>query len=548
MPRSSLWLRFVATFALASGVAAAGVAETDIAAPDAAPAPVPEPGDRIGTIYFKISDIFDTSKPGENKALYRLANRLHIDTKEDALRSQLLFAEGDLYSQRVVDETARALRRLRYIREPRIRVVSRHDGLVDLEVSASDVWTLSPGISYGRKGGASHSSAEFEDFNLFGTGKRLSLGVKSDVDRTSKAFHYVDPNVLGSRWTTELGYSDNNDGNTLEFDLQRPFYSFDTRWTAGASFFDDDGVQHRYSLGKRADEYRRQMRDADMHFGTSEGWDNGWVRRFTVGMRLDERRFSDAAGYAPSAILPTDHRFSYPYAGVEFIQDDYATDVNVDQIERTEDFAFGRRFMAEVGYSNSIFGADESATLVRAEASRGWRLQPQHSLFLGASFSGRYEAGATRNSILSAAARYYWRTSPNTMFAASLSGDVGHALDLDNELTLGGDNGLRGYPLRYQTGNSRALLTLEERFYTNWYPFRLFHIGGAVFTDIGRSFGPSAIDVPNLGTLRDVGFGLRFSNSRSALANVLHLDVAFPLDGDSSIKNVQFLIETKRSF
>ena len=113
---------------------------------------------------------------------------------------------------------------------------------------------------------------------------------------------------------------------------------------------------------------------------------------------------------------------------------------------------------------------------------------------------------------------------------------------------LGGDNGLRGYPLRYQTGNSRALLTLEERFYTNWYPFRLFHVGGAVFADVGRSFGQSAIDVPNLGTLRDVGFGLRFSNSRSALANVLHIDFAFPLDGDSSIKNIQFLVGTQRSF
>jgi hypothetical protein len=90
-------------------------------------------------------------------------------------------------------------------------------------------------------------------------------------------------------------------------------------------------------------------------------------------------------------------------------------------------------------------------------------------------------------------------------------------------------------------------LSLEERFYTGWYPFRLFHVGGAVFADIGRSLGRDALDTPNLGTLRDVGFGLRFSNSRSALANVLHLDVAFPLD-DNSIRNVQFLIESKRSF
>ena len=44
------------------------------------------------------------------------------------------------------------------------------------------------------------------------------------------------------------------------------------------------------------------------------------------------------------------------------------------------------------------------------------------------------------------------------------------------------------------------------------------------------------------------GVGLRLGNSRSALGNVVHVDLAVPLDGDASIKNVQFVIETKRSF
>jgi len=543
MARSPLPALLVLSLALASSAVSA-----DIAAPETGPAAVAVDGDRIGTITFRIGDIFDTTKPGENKALYRLANRLHIDTREQALRAQLLFGEGDLYSQRVVDETERALRRLRYIREPRIRVIGRHDGLVDLEVAATDVWTLSPGFSFGRKGGANHSGVEFDDFNVFGTGKRLSLGVHSDVDRTSKSFLYIDPNVFGSRWTTEVGYSNNNDGDSMMLDVERPFFSFDTHWTAGVSLSSDDGLQHRYSLGKRFDAYRREMREADLHFGTSRGWEGGWVRRFTAGLRFDEKQFSEAPGAAPIGLLPTDRTFAYPYAGLEFIQDDFTTDTNVDQIERTEDFAFGRRFDVELGYADSAFGGDTSAALLRAGASRGWRLHPHHSLFIGTGFSGRYEGGTTRNTLWSATARYYWRTSDKTLFHAAITGDFGHALDLDDELMLGGDNGLRGYPLRYQTGTSRALLTLEERFYTNWYPFRLFHVGGAVFADIGRSFGSSAVDVPNLGTLRDVGFGLRFSNSRSALANVLHIDVAFPLDGDSSISNVQFLVGTKRSF
>jgi hypothetical protein len=29
---------------------------------------------------------------------------------------------------------------------------------------------------------------------------------------------------------------------------------------------------------------------------------------------------------------------------------------------------------------------------------------------------------------------------------------------------------------------------------------------------------------------------------------VLHIDIAYPLDGDPSIRSVQFVIETKKSF
>jgi hypothetical protein len=502
---------------------------------------------RIGAIFIDVGNIFDTTKPGENKRLYRFANRVHIDTHESVLRAQLLFAEGDEFSARVLGETERALRRLRYIREPKVRVVAFHDGLVDIEVTASDVWTMSPGLSFGRKGGSNSTSFEFDDYNVLGMGKRLSLGSHTDAERSSTTFQWKDPNVFGSRWTSDLDYSDNDDGTTSAFRIERPFYSFDTRWTAGLSVGQDDGVLHRYALGERADEFRRGTRTADLHFGTSRGWDDGWVRRFTAGMRFDEARFENDSAYLPSASLPQDRRLSYPYASLEWLQDDFVTGTNLDQIERTEDFEFGKRFMVELGQSAGVFGADRTATLVRAAASRGWRIFPRHTLFFGANLSSRL-GGGNDNSLFSAAARYYWRTSENTLFYSSLQGDIGHALDGDNDLSLGGDNGLRGYPLRYQSGSARGLLTIEERFFTKWYPFHLFNVGAAVFADVGRTFGTNAIDSPQLGMLRDVGFGLRLSNSRSALANVLHIDVAFPLDGDSSLKNVQFLIETKRSF
>jgi hemolysin activation/secretion protein len=122
---------------------------------------------------------------------------------------------------------------------------------------------------------------------------------------------------------------------------------------------------------------------------------------------------------------------------------------------------------------------------------------------------------------------------------------VARNLDPEKQILLGGDSGLRGYPLRYQDGDARLLFTVEQRFFTDYYPFRLLHVGGAVFFDAGRTWGGGA---SQLGLLRDVGLGLRLSSSRSGLGNVIHIDLAFPLDGDPSIKSAQWLVTTKASF
>src|SRR5881398_665047 len=84
--------------------------------------------------------------------------------------------------------------------------------------------------------------------------------------------------------------------------------------------------------------------------------------------------------------------------------------------------------------------------------------------------------------------------------------------------------------------------------FTDWYPFRLFRVGAAVFFDTGRTWGAAPLAAPGLGLLKDAGFGLRFGNARSGLGNVVHVDLAFPFNGDSSIKRVHFLVQTEQHF
>lgn len=125
--------------------------------PDSLPddASLQRAGTVIGTITIKPLDVFDTSIPEENTTLFRLANTLHINTRPTTIERQLLFEAGEVYDPRLLRETERLLRQTRYLREAWVTPVALQDGKVDLEVTTRDVWTLNPGISFGRKGGKS---------------------------------------------------------------------------------------------------------------------------------------------------------------------------------------------------------------------------------------------------------------------------------------------------------------------------------------------------------------------------------------------------------
>jgi len=152
-------------------------------------------GYRIGKIRVQNLEIFEPEGDDDLPTLYRLANNLHIDTRDSVIESQLLFKEGDAFSERLVDETERNLRELRYIREPEVRAVDCHEGLVDLQVAVREVWTTNPGVSFGRSGGANSGGIKLEELNLLGRGKQLTFELASDADRTSYTLHWRDPGV-----------------------------------------------------------------------------------------------------------------------------------------------------------------------------------------------------------------------------------------------------------------------------------------------------------------------------------------------------------------
>jgi hypothetical protein len=503
----------------------------------------------VGNIDIETRNIFDEHDERESNGLYKLANRLHIRTKPSTIRAQLLFAGGERYLGRKLAETERVLRLLPFIYDARVVPVRYAGGTVDVKVITKDVWTLSPGISFGRSGGTNSFNFNLQEENLLGWGKGLQLSHGSTVDRTSTTLRYLDPNVIGSRWTTELAYSDSSDGFQRLALIQQPFYSFDAPWSTKIAAMDFNRTVSRYNLGEIVDQFNDDQTSYELSGGLSSGLIDGWTKRWTFGMRYDRNLFLPTPLTSlPAKVLPPDRTLSYPFTGFDIVQDRYKKIGDENEIGRTEDLYFGTEVTGEIGYSSSAFGADRDAIMLAVKALSGFDLPHQQQLFVNSDFSSRFEQERARNLIADVGARYYWRWRPDWLLYAALSGTTTSMLDPDMQLLLGGDNGLRGYPLRFESGTSRALFTLEQRVFTDWYPFRLVRVGAAVFADVGRTWGSGVIGNSDPGLLKDVGFGLRLGNTRSGLGNVLHIDFAFPLNNVAGIQKFQFLVQTMQSF
>ena len=505
-------------------------------------------GARIGEVRVVPGPIFDESNPKEDRWLFRAANRLHVPTREGVIRRSLLFRSGDRLSVRLIDETERLLRSNRYLYDVDIRAVAVRDGVVDLEVLTRDTWSLDPGLSAGRSGGATTGGFKLRDYNVLGTGTSVAVGRSRDVDRTSTEFEFSNTRAFGTWASLSYEHATSNDGGRDSVTLVRPFYQLDARWTAGASALRDDRLDSVYNAGNVVSQYRRHERRSEVFGGWSAGLRDGWVQRYTLGVRRLDDGYRAEAGLVPPPNLPASETLVLPFVRYELVEDRYEREVNRNLIGRPEFFALGLAATLDLGRASSGLGSDRSPWLYKLSVARGFEPAEDLRLMIQALASGQFDDGRAQRQRLGLQTQFYAPQGKRWLFYAAASADRLMRPELPDALLLGADNGLRGYPLRYQSGTRRALFTVEERFYTDLYVWQLFRVGGAAFLDIGRAWGGDNVNALNPGWLRNVGVGLRVVSVRSAFSNVLHVDLAFPVDATADIKKVQLNVKTKASF
>ena len=547
LPRRTWALRHVAPWCLA-GLQAVAVAQEPVAPPLPSFAELEAASATIGEIRVVPRDVFDTSDPKEDNFLFRWANALHIQTRASVIRHALLFKTGDRVSVRQIEECERLLRSNRYLYDVQFRPLAYHDGVADIEVLTRDTWSLDLGVSAGRSGGANSSGIHLKEYNLLGTGTALSFGHSNNVDRSSDEFQFSNDRAFGTWTSIDLSHATNSDGQRDALAVVRPFYALDSRWTAGVTASADDRVDAVYEAGQIVSQYRHRQDVGEVFAGWSPGLVDGWVQRYSIGMSYQDDAYAVEPGLDAPDALPPDEKRVGPFVRYALIEDRFNRELNRNLIGRPEFFALGLSSTVQLGWAATGLGSSSDALLYSASVSRGFEPRPQHTLIVAGNLSGQVAGSKVRRQQLGGQAQYYLPQSPRWLFYAAASADMLTRPELPDILMLGGDNGLRGYPLRYQSGTRRALFTTEERFYTDLYIWRLFRIGGAAFLDVGRAWGGDQVNAVNPGWLGDAGLGLRIVSARSAFSNVLHIDLAFPLNPTADIEKVQFLVKTKASF
>lgn len=506
---------------------------------------------RVGAVEVRVDNVFDLSDPKEDKKLYRWANRAHITTRNSTVEDILLVAPGDDFSARLLEESARVLRSRGFVAEAHMVPVSYDETTNEVTVEAyvKDAWSLTPEIKLSREGGQNEYGLGFTEENLLGLGKEFTIAYESEVDRDSRLAAYTDPNVKGTRTRFNVEFADLSDGERQAFGVERPFFALDSRWSVGSSFLNDKRVESMYGLGEVIERFAHDTRDFSVRGGVSRGLVNGRAIRWLFGMNSENDEFFPLLADPGTQLLPANRKLVFPWIGFQLIEDDFREMSELNDIGRTEDVPLGLDITVQLGFATESFGSDRRATILRASAHKGWELNNGDRLLLfDAIVSARHEQSSVRNALITSNLRYFRRNFEKHLFSINLTTVFGKRLDLENQILLGGDSALRGYPLRYQSGERSATLTFEQRFFTDWYPMRLLRVGYAAFLDVGRVWGDNPRGIPNFGTLYDVGIGLRITSPRSTGDSVIHIDLSFPVNAkDQEIDSVQLSVERKSS-
>lgn len=505
----------------------------------------PTAADRIDFIRIVGHDVFTANDPWPD-----FLNLAHVNTAKDVVTRELLFGVGDGFDK--LAESERNLQEMFIFSLVRVVPVVQGQGQGVL-VFVRDLWSLRFEQGFQVTGASiDRLSLQLTERNVAGRAKAASLRFALDPSTWSIGESYVDGRLWGGglaaseRIDILFARQDNAlDGSVGSVLVGAPLASFEQAWgfdlVAAYDVRNVRQLQEGRALtydAPRTPEVEQvarvwSQRALDVEASVRRQFQNILLHRIAIGAGVsDDFVEPNQQTDLPPAlladfsadVLPQVRRTLFPFVAYHGFSAKHRVYQDLDTFGQSEAVHLGPSLSVAMGAG--AVAALSSSNTVFASGALGVALDPLDGLVEAAFEAGaRYEDGAVVNRVLSV--RLRMASAPVFFGRLVFRGDATvRKDDVTNALvSLGGNNGLRGYASQafFGFGSSVAQGTLEWR--SSPFAWQSVHLGLATFYDLGSVFVTTSDMVPH----HSLGIGVRLLFPQFN-RSVYRIDLAAPLD------------------
>lgn len=530
-------------------------------------------------------DIFDLEQIGQRRFswAFKLANTLHVRTRRDFIRRELLFQDGDCHDSFLLEESERILRGYGFISQASVTSIAQTDGSHRVSVETQDEWTTQMDLGIGFDEGLRLETLELTEENFLGRAMELEFFLQERREMRDYGVRFRSNRVLGSRWDSQLMLGRTRVGEFYGAGFSYPFVGEVGRYGASVLFDRRDDL-FSYALpagGTFADpEFSNVVVPFTIervHLATAARRGTpGNLTMLGVGLTRESLRFN---GFPGSISLIRDNSFGEPEPADPDIaslvaaqtRSGWKTRVNLllgwrkvrfvrrqglDALRGVQDVLVGSDLGLTVGVnpgrigSGGVDATDDIYTRIRHAAGfeAGPLLFSSQLQVEGRNvISGSEQLGRSWHDVLAEVDAFFY-LQPNGPEGHSFVGRIaaagGNNVTFPFQVTLGGREAIRGLRTNEFPGGSRMIASLEARRAFNWPAPDVFDFGYTVFVDAGQTWKGDAPFGVDSGWQAAVGAGIRLGLPEGT-SGVARLDIAVPVTGGRGLSDLVFRVSMR---
>ncbi len=487
----------------------------------------------ISDVIVNRSNIFDTSNIDAEDPQLLVAegvNRFHKTTLESVILRESGVAPGDTISVEAVAEIERRLRDLDIFASVKAALVTGSNG-VELHITTRDNFSLVAGATGSFLGGVGNIGFTAGERNVFGTGNTLMFGLsRSTTDNFRGSVAFTDLHFFSKPWRAGYAVGRTNEGDFFGVELKDSFRTSDSgrAWSVELDYLEK--LEKYYLDGDTVFELPEER----SRLFVKQVWRTGASDLFfRKGLEASFRQsvYSSPSGSFGELTQPEDTRRLY--VGGLLARDrvtSYRQMLGLDTLNFVQDVRIGTTAEIRLGANlveefNTVeeFRVDPQVTVILDNAAS---IGEDSLIRMSLSASAILEETGERPWSATARFKTYNTTINNTTIAFNADFTTGEdGSDLPVQLTLGEDNGLRGYDLRQFQGRQRLRMNLEGRYHAGW-KLGPVDVGVIGFADAGWAAAGEA----SASLKKSIGAGVRLGSNSLLGSRIFRIDLAFPLD------------------